>query len=220
MKALLSVYLSGAGYRPDCIPVLQDCRIQVGVRELALMVGRNGCGKSTLLRALAGDPQTYLSGTVEFAGKRVTCEAREWRNLGVIWVPQEGGAFDELTVRENLATVAEWAGAEGVQPALALFPELAHLAHRKVGNLSGGERRMVEVAAAALLPNPALLLFDEPTAALSAENSIRFVAFVEERLRGGSSVLVATHNDELRALDHRIIEMSPPRAATEAPLPS
>lgn len=216
MTALLSVRLRGVGYRPDCVPVLQDCGIEVGAGELALMVGPNGCGKSTLLRALAGDPQTYLAGAVEFAGRRVTRQAREWRSLGVFWVPQEGGAFGELTAEENLATAARWAGVDGIQPAVALFPDLARLVDRKVGYLSGGERRMVEVAAAALLPRPALLLFDEPTAALSAENAARFVTFVEARLRDGTSVLVATHKDELRALEHRVITMPPPATAEAA----
>jgi ABC-type branched-subunit amino acid transport system ATPase component len=123
----------------------------------------------------------------------------------VLWIPQQEGAFEDLSVRENLALAAKWAGARTIDAALDLFPDLSRLLARKAKHLSGGERRMVELAVVTFLDLPAMLLADEPTAPLSSQNSIRFMTFVENLLDRGTAVIIATHNDEFASRKHQLL---------------
>ena len=97
--------------------------------------------------------------------------------------------------------------ADSVARAYDLFPDLVTLACRKAMHLSGGERRMLELAVVALPDAPTLLLLDEPTAALSSENTERFVAFVRRSLEGGTAVVIATHKHDFREVKHRMVQL-------------
>jgi branched-chain amino acid transport system ATP-binding protein len=125
--------------------------------EVTAVLGRNGAGKSTLLRAVAG----YLrasSGHIRWQGSDITRASVGRRAAtGVMLIPDEGGVFRSLTVRENLDLFA--AGRDPA-PALEAFPDLSTLSRRRVALLSGGEQQMLALSRALLAPWR-LLLVDE-----------------------------------------------------------
>ena len=195
MSALLDIEDGEAGYKADLIPVVDKVSFRAEHGTALILVGRNGSGKSTLLRALAGDPQVYFRGRVRFRGQTAKCNPHWWQKRSVLWIPQQGGAFEDLSVRENLELAAQWAGGQRIDAALELFPDLSNLLMRKAAHLSGGERRMLELAVVTFLVSPTALFIDEPTAPLSLQNSIRFLKYVEALLDNGTAVILATHKD-------------------------
>jgi len=125
--------------------------------EVTAVLGRNGAGKSTLLRAVAG----YLrasSGRVRWLDSDITRSSVGRRAAaGVMLIPDEGGVFRSLTVRENLDL---FAAGRDLAPALEAFPDLSTLSRRRVALLSGGEQQMLALSRALLAPWR-LLLVDE-----------------------------------------------------------
>lgn len=196
-----------AGYKSDRIPVIDKVSFRAERGSALILIGRNGSGKSTLLRALAGDPQVYLRGTVRFQGRTAVCDPHWWQQRSVLWIPQQGGAFEDLSVRENLELSSRWAGGRRIDAALELFPDLSKLLTRKAAHLSGGERRMLELAVVTFLVAPTALFIDEPTAPLSWQNSARFLKYVETLLDNGTAVILATHKDELGTRAHEVVQI-------------
>ncbi len=121
------------------------------------VLGRNGAGKSTLLRAIAG----YLrpsSGRILWQGSDLTRAPIGRRAAaGLMLIPDNGGVFRTLTVRENLELFA--AGTD-LAPAFEAFPDLDTLSRRRAALLSGGEQQMLALSRALLAPWR-LLLVDE-----------------------------------------------------------
>ena len=150
--------------------------------ELVALIGPNGAGKTTLLSLLAG--------VLEPDGGSVHGEAR------VGWVPQQPAVYSKLTVAENLAL---WARLEHVADPQATVArmlaqtDLADRAADQVGRLSGGNRQRVNIAVG-MLSAPAVLLLDEPSAALDPIQRGRLWEFVRGLTAHGTSVIFSTHN--------------------------
>ncbi len=185
-----------AGYRPD-LPILHGVSAEVRRGEVVTIVGPNGAGKSTLVKAVAG-LVAVSAGRVRLGGREITHTPAHRRPArGVAYVPQTGNVFGTLTVHENLrvgaAPLSARAAAARFEAAYAAFPPLAGRRDRKARVLSGGERQMLAIARA-LVPEPELILLDEPTAGLAPQ----VVAEVFDLVRGlaarGVSVLMVEQN--------------------------
>ena len=150
-------------------------RVSFRLRKGRMMVclGASGSGKSTVLRLLLGLLKPD-SGAIYIDGRRV--DDMKERDLMAVRVHigmvfQEGALFDSLTVRENTGyrlfeeTDAPIAQIDRRVHEVLTFVGLAELAERMPSELSGGQRRRVAIARA-VAPNPALLLYDEPTTGL------------------------------------------------------
>jgi branched-chain amino acid transport system ATP-binding protein len=139
------------------LEALHGVSLDVAEGEVTAVLGRNGAGKSTLLRAVAG----YLrasSGRIRWQGADITRASVGRRAAaGVMLIPDQGGVFRSLTVRENLDLFA--AGGD-LAPALEAFPDLSTLSRRRAALLSGGEQQMLALSRALLAPWR-LLLVDE-----------------------------------------------------------
>ena len=163
------------------------------------VMGRSGSGKSTLLHILGGllPPVTgkVFVGTTDLYALSEDARA-ELRSSSLGIVPQQLMSLRALTVRENVLLSALLYGREqGVSAhADALMERLgiAHLAQVYPSELSGGELRRMMIARA-LAGTPQILLLDEPTGDLDAENTRRVLELVRETADAGTAVLLVTH---------------------------
>jgi branched-chain amino acid transport system ATP-binding protein len=126
----------------------------VSAGEIVAVLGANGAGKSTTLLAVAGELPP-LSGEIRWLGSPISGALHKRARAGMAFVPEERSVLKSLSVRDNLLL-----GSGGLEPAIALFPELGGLLQRRAGLLSGGEQQMLTLARA-LAGKPKALVLDE-----------------------------------------------------------
>jgi iron complex transport system ATP-binding protein len=208
--------LSGAG-----LTVVRGRRRILDAASLALVpgavtaiVGPNGSGKSTLLRALAGIWQP-VSGSVTLDGRRMTDLSRRDIARRVSFLPQDTRCDFAFTVGEVVAmgryphrrrfAPEGTRDRDAVDEAMATC-DLEHLRSRTLDRLSGGERQRVAIARC-LAAEPAVLLFDEPTAHLDVEHALTVLTVCRRLAAGGATVAVAMHDlaTALRAADDAVL---------------
>ena len=167
--------------------------LQMGPGILGLL-GPNGAGKSTLMRILATLVKP-TGGRVLWNGEDIARRPDALR-IGLGYLPQDFGVYDALSAREFLAYLAAVKGlpsktARGrVDECLGLVG-LAEEADRRLGGFSGGMRQRVGIAQA-LLNDPRLLVFDEPTVGLDPEERLRFRHLIAD-LAANRLVILSTH---------------------------
>ena len=185
-----------AGYTPE-VDILNGVDMEVRDGEIVTIVGPNGAGKSTLMKAIFG-LLTPREGTVTLGGEEITGSApHSVTRKGVAYVAQLDNVFPSLTVRENLelGAIAGGNGSidERIERMYELFPRLSERRTQAAGTMSGGERQMVAMARA-LMPDPRLVLVDEPSAGLAPA----FVDAIFEKLveinDSGVTILMVEQN--------------------------
>ncbi|MET9025549.1 ABC transporter ATP-binding protein [Nocardia sp. NPDC004168] len=169
--------------------------------EIVAFLGPNGAGKSTTIDLLLGLARPD-SGTVAVFG---TAPERAVSAGRVAAVLQSGGLLPDLTVAETVRLVATLhASPRPVEEVLARAG-IAGIADRMVGKCSGGQRQRLRFALA-LLPDPELIVLDEPTTGMDVEGRREFWNAMREDSRRGRTVLFATHYlDEADAYADRIV---------------
>ncbi len=197
-----------AGYGP--YKALNGVSLVVGDTDTVALLGRNGVGKSTLVRVASGLVDA-TSGRVEVLGRTLHRTAGHvLAKAGVVHLPEGVGLFVGLSIEENLvlrvggATSAQ--RRERLELALgALPPVLRGRRRQRAGTLSGGQQRLVAVAAA-VAARPRLLLADEPALGLSpgAADDV-YVALAAARAEGVAMVIVETRLDRVAPLCHRAV---------------
>jgi molybdate transport system ATP-binding protein len=170
--------------------------------EVVAVLGPNAAGKSTLLRVLAG-LVPLDAGRIELDGRRLDDVPPEARSVGLVF--QDGLLFPHLDVRDN---VAYGVGRDGRAVAGRLLAEhgMSELADRRVHELSGGQAQRVALLRA-LATKPALLLLDEPLAALDAQTRPMVRRDIRQALAGFGGVrIIVTHDPvDAFALADRIL---------------
>jgi putative ABC transport system ATP-binding protein len=174
--------------------------VDVAQGAVLLLSGPSGCGKSTWLALVAGlvapaSGELTVAGQPLSALKKIAGDA--WRAGAIGFLPQKLHLSAALTVYQNLA-MAQWAAgvhenAARIQAALQAL-DVAELAARKPGQLSGGQAQRVALARAVLL-QPKVILADEPTASLDDEAALDAVALLLAIAKAHNATLViATHD--------------------------
>lgn len=177
------------------LQVLYGVDIHVRDDEIVLVFGPNGAGKSTLMRALFKQLPLW-AGTIEIAGEDYShLESNEMVSHGVGYVPQTSNVFPNLTVAENLDIGSIHAGDADSRrrEMFDLFPRLKERKRQDAETLSGGERQMLAMARA-LMPDPDVLLIDEPSAGLAPQLIERTFEHVDQIRQTGTSVLMVEQN--------------------------
>ena len=162
---------------------LWDISLEVQKGECLCVMGRNGVGKTTLMDTIMGQHRIE-SGTIEFDGEDITKLSVEDRaSLGIGYVPQGRQIFPLLTVEENLkiGIGARGDGLKAVPKAIYdMFPVLYDMRHRQGGDLSGGQQQQLAIGRA-LVIDPKLIIFDEPTEGIQP-NIVSEIAEIMRRL--------------------------------------
>ena len=188
------------GYGP--VPALAGLDLAVAPGETVALLGESGSGKTTLLNAIAGFVPP-LAGQIWLAGRLASdpsprrCLPPERRRIGMVF--QDHALWPHLSVLDTVAYPLRRAGAAAAaarRDALGILDQmnLAPLAERRPGQLSGGEQQRVGLARA-LACRPAVYLFDEPTAHLDASLRAQILDEVaRRRAADGAAAIYATHD--------------------------
>lgn len=219
------ISVRGATRRFGDALALDGVDLDVRAGSLTAIVGPSGSGKSTLVRAIAG-VEHLDEGRVAIDGRDVTNLPPERRSAAL--VPQDGALFPHLDVASNVAFGIR--GSRASRRSLAIdmldLVDLAGFARRLPRELSGGQQQRVALARA-LAISPAVVLLDEPYAALDAHlrSAVRESTTTAVRAAGATAILV-THDQEeaiswadhlVVMIDGRVVEHGEPGVVYERP---
>ena len=211
MNSQSLVKMDGVSKRFGSAIALEHLSLEIQQGEFVTFLGPSGCGKSTTLRILGGfeRPDT---GRVILDGEDVTGQPPEKRHVNMVF--QDYALFPHMTVRQNISFSLELKGIGKVAikeqlDEIMSFLELKDYGDRYPGQLSGGQRQRVALARA-LAPEPALLLLDEPLAALDAKlrGQVQRELKSIQRQTDKTFCFVTHDQDEALTMSDRIIVMN------------
>lgn len=222
------------------ITAVDGASFEVESGAMTGLIGPNGAGKSTTFHCITGIHRPD-GGTVRFQGQDITgIRPYECADYGLVRTFQIAREMANMTVLENLMLPAK--GQSGEQLWRSVMPftrqevereerellervwdtleffEIQHIAEEKAGNLSGGQRKLLEMARA-LMTDPEMLLLDEPFAGVNPSLTNEIVAHIEALNEGGLTVLIIEHELEtLTELVDRLVVLADGRVlATGTP---
>jgi branched-chain amino acid transport system ATP-binding protein len=179
---------------------VHDVDLSIDEGEVACLIGPNGSGKSTVMKSIYGFADVF-SGTVRFDGEDVTGRApKESLRSGMSYVLQDSSVFPRMTVDENMLMGGfvfddDDRARERIEQLYEEFPQLSDIREQRAGTLSGGQRRLLELARA-LVVEPEMMLLDEPSIGLEP----RYIDDVFERIEQlnefGTTILLVEQNAE------------------------
>jgi ABC-2 type transport system ATP-binding protein len=208
-----AVMARGLAKRYGDVRAVDGIDLEVGAGEVFAILGPNGAGKSTTVEILEGH-RGRDAGEVSVLGTDPRHPTRLWRSrVGIVLQAAHDTA--ELTVRE---TVRHFAGyypnARDPDEVIAKVG-LTEKAGKRVRQLSGGQRRRVDVALG-VVGNPELLFLDEPTTGFDPEARRRFWELIEDLAHEGTTIVLTTHYlDEAEALADRVAVIARGRIVAE-----
>jgi putative ABC transport system ATP-binding protein len=201
------VYHSGG----DRFQALKGVSLKVNTGDIQLLMGPSGSGKTTFLSILAGI-LTPTAGSVKLLGEEITklskSELAEFRLRNIGFIFQGFNLFPALSALENVEVALNLKGIKGAKAhkqAMALLEQvgLGNKAKNLPRDLSGGQKQRVAIARA-LAGDPALIMADEPTAALDSQNGHAVIELLRQLAKErGRTVLLVTHDPRiLDVADH------------------
>ena len=203
--------------RYDARDILRSLSLEVARGEMVALMGPSGVGKTTALRAVAA-LQRFDAGAIRIDGLALTPgpvppETRLVplrRRVGFVF--QSHALFEHLTALDNITLALRHVlgktrtEADTIAATLLASLDVGARAGARPSQLSGGEAQRVAIARA-LAPDPALLLMDEPTAALDPARRSALATTLRGLCEQGRSLLVATHDAEFAAHANRVVTL-------------
>ncbi|WP_158059327.1 ABC transporter ATP-binding protein [Halorussus halophilus] len=197
-KPLLNLDGVTAGYGNTT--VVHDVDLVVPEEKIACLVGPNGSGKSTVMKAIYGFADVF-DGRVSFDGDDVTGRSPQASlRSGMAYVLQSSSVFSEMTVHENMLMGGyvfddDERATRRAEELYDEFSRLADLREQEAGMLSGGERRLLELARG-LMVEPRLMLLDEPSIGLEPTYMEQVFDRIESLNELGTTILLVEQNAE------------------------
>lgn len=182
-------------------PALHDISLEVNGGEFVTLIGANGAGKTTTLRTISG-LLPASGGRILFQGENITnARAAAIVRAGLTHSPEGRRVFPMMSVYENLQVGAHLLKTAaqvrtGIETVFNYFPRLAERRHQLAGHLSGGEQQMLAIGRA-LMPNPRLLLLDEPSLGLAPLLIRQVMDIVKHLSEAGLALLLVEQNARL-----------------------
>ncbi len=201
---------------------LNRVSMEVQSGEFVAIMGPSGCGKSTLLNVL-GMLDNPSSGSYHFDGVDVSdyreSKRTRYRKGNIQFVFQSFNLIDELNVFENVELpllYLDISPSERRRMVTEILErmKISHRRHHFPQQLSGGQQQRVAIARA-VVPNPKLILADEPTGNLDSKNGIEVMNLLSELNRLGTTIVMVTHSQRDAAFAHRIINLFDGQIVTE-----
>ncbi len=178
--------------------VVNSVSIYVNRGEIVGLLGPNGAGKTTTFYIIAGLIKPD-NGDIILDDENINSKTMyERAKYGIVYLPQEASIFRDLTVEENIIAILELQKLdkkEILKKAVKIMKELDILRIRKIKgkNVSGGERRRVEIARALVL-NPIYILFDEPFAGIDPIVVSDLQKIIKQLKNKNIGILISDHN--------------------------
>ena len=183
--------------------ILFDIDFDAKEKEITVVVGPNGSGKSTLLKSIFGLCTVY-SGEINYNGEKITGLApHEVARKKIAYLPQVNNVFSNLTIKENLIMASYTLNSKLVSQRMPeifeIFPILKKYEKSKSNTLSGGERQMLAMGMA-LIRQPNVMLFDEPTASLSPKLANEVLSKIKQLRDDFGITIILVEQNVKRAL--------------------
>jgi branched-chain amino acid transport system ATP-binding protein len=180
--------------------VLWDINLSLEASEVVCLIGLNGAGKSSLLRSIS-NVMVHSEGTILFDGKSFKkIPPHNYVRKGIAHVPERRHIFSSLSVEENLRLSYIPKSGKTEEELLSevyqLFPDLLPKRAQLGGTLSGGQQQMVAIGRA-VMANPKLILFDEPTLGLAPIITKQTLAAIRKLSRGDRTILITEEKPSL-----------------------
>ena len=211
----------GHRYPHATAPALADVSLAVPRGCVLGLLGPNGAGKTTLISHLSG-ALAVQSGEILIDGQPLQ-QVRAKTPTRIAVAPQDQAFYSMLTVAENLACFAAASRLSGVRKreridACMRFSQLESFAAVRADRLSGGLKRRLNLAIA-LLPEPELMLFDEPTVGVDPQSRAFILDAIKSLAQAGSAVIYASHYmEEIEAIADRVAILDHGRVLREGSL--
>jgi ABC-2 type transport system ATP-binding protein len=213
MNETSAVQVRGLRKRYAGVTVVDGIDLDIHHGETVALLGPNGAGKTTTVEILEGHRRRD-GGEVRVLGEDPETAPLQWR-YGVGIVLQEVTDLGELTVAETVRHFARYFPASRDPAEVIELVGLTDKARSRVGVLSGGQRRRLDVAVG-ILGNPRLLFLDEPTTGFDPQARRRFWTLIRSLAENGTTILLTTHYlDEAEALADRLAVLSGGRIVAE-----
>ena len=180
------------------IQALWDVSFNVEEGQLVTILGTNGAGKTTTMKTIAGVLQPK-SGKIRFNGDKISgLPAHEVADTGISLVPEGRQLFPQLNVEDNLRMGSylkrtKHNREKNLKYVYELFPVLAERKSQEAQTLSGGEQQMLAIGRA-LMQDPKLIMFDEPSLGLSPLLVQEVFKIIRELSRQGRTILLVEQN--------------------------
>ena len=193
-----------AGY--GRMEILHGLDLRVSQGQSLCLIGPNGAGKSTVLHSILGFTH-IMSGTIHVGGDDVTRmpAQRKLRDAGIAYVLQDNSVFPDMSVEENLLMGGyllprSREAQRAAQRVLDRYPRLAERRRQRAAVLSGGERRLLEIARA-LIMEPSVLLVDEPSIGLEPRYIDKVFEILADLQRGEHKTIILVEQNAKKGLE-------------------
>jgi putative ABC transport system ATP-binding protein len=218
LSAVRKVYVTGAGE----FEALKGVELRVDAGEFVAVVGKSGSGKSTLINMITGidrpsDGEVWVAGTPVHTLTENQIAVWRGRTVGVVF--QFFQLLPTLTALENVMLPMDFCNVYNTSERPAHARRLLELvgvgdqADKLPANLSGGQQQRVAIARC-LANDPPLIVADEPTGNLDTRTALAVIELFRDLARGGKTILMVTHDEDLSRQASRIVTVSEGKVVT------